>query len=408
MRFRIFISSVQDEFREERRELKQWILQNPLLSRYVESVFLFEDSPARGDGSQEVFLEEVARSQIYIGILGRRYCGRDHGDCEMSPTELEYDKAGACGLERFVYLLECAERDERQTAFVRKVNADVKRRSLGSGVRRMVNSCRKANVPNPAFEQAGPSFRVTFWFDQWTDSRLAQLKLNERQRMAVRFLKENALITAAQYAEMGTVVKRTAIRDLQELVEKEVVETVGVGKSISYTLKHLRDICATCATQSRQDCAIENSTVLKVAKLSAGHAIVEDKVENKLVSVVEKLVDGEKKLVFDGENVVLGDGNSTVNSTPGCENSTVGFGDSTVINGYGSLSKSLRRLVCVLGSECLGSKELCVRLGLKSRGALAQTYIRPALKAGLIMVVGGKTHSAQRAYRLMDFAKVNQ
>ena len=64
MRFRIFISSVQDEFREERRELKQWILQNPLLSRYVESVFLFEDSPARGDGSQEVFLEEVARSQI--------------------------------------------------------------------------------------------------------------------------------------------------------------------------------------------------------------------------------------------------------------------------------------------------------------------------------------------------------
>ena len=305
MRFRIFISSVQDEFREERRELKQWILQNPLLSRYVESVFLFEDSPARGDGSQEVFLEEVARSQIYIGILGRRYCGRDHGDCEVSPTELEYDKAGECGLERFVYLLDCAERDERQSAFVRKVNADVKRRSLGSGVRRMVNSCRKANVPNPVFEQAGPSFRVTFWFDQWTDSRLAQLNLNERQRMVVRFLKENALITAAQYAEMGTVVKRTAIRDLQELMEKEVIETVGVGKSISYTLKHLRDICATCATQSRQDCAIENSTDTKDAKSPVDHAIIKDKIKDKLAFDGKKLVDGEKKLVFDGEKLVF-------------------------------------------------------------------------------------------------------
>ena len=122
----------------------------------------------------------------------------------------------------------------------------------------------------------------------------------------------------------------------------------------------------------------------------------------------EKFVLNEKKLVFDGEDVVLGGGNSTVNSTPGGENSTVCFGASTVINGYGSLSKSLRRLVGVLGSECLGSKELCARLGLKSRGALAQTYIRPALKAGLIMVVGGKTHSAQRAYRLKDSAKVNQ
>ena len=625
MRFRIFISSVQDEFREERRELKQWILQNPLLSRYVESVFLFEDSPARGDGSQEVFLEEVARSQIYIGILGRCYCGRDHGDCEVSPTELEYDKAGECGLERFVYLLDCAERDERQSAFVRKVNADVKRRrfadldslrsevfasliayldrlqlleandwdksaseaatvadvseervrwyigkvnalneegipletsiadfldayrlrgsdgrltnaalllfgkdpqkyyypatlkcvwckgaeydppfldtkgyhgnlfdlidlgvkfvvdrmarsrglreeletapmkfdvpidavrealtnalvhrnyrlygsvevrlyadrleiwnpgqlptgitieelfrlhssypvnfrlvefcdkcgiieSLGSGVRRMVNSCRKANVPNPVFEQAGPSFRVTFWFDQWTDSRLAQLKLNERQRMAVRFLKENALITAAQYAEMGTVVKRTAIRDLRELVEKEVIETVGVGKSISYALKHLRDICATCATQSRQNCAIENSTVPKVAKLPVNHAIAGDKCD-----------------VVNGHQDAIDQNNSTVNSTVEAENSTVKGRDSTErAVDLTSLPKALKRLCVIMGREELSSKELCQRLSLRSRGALMQTYIHPAIKAGIIEVFGGETHSSKRTYRLIQ------
>ena len=104
---------------------------------------------------------------------------------------------------------------------------------------------------------------------------------------------------------MGTVVKRTAIRDLQELMEKEVIETVGVGKSISYTLKHLRDICATCVTQSRQDCAIENSTDTKDAKSPVDHAIIKDKIKDKLVFDGKKLVDGEKKLVFDGEKLVF-------------------------------------------------------------------------------------------------------
>ena len=43
MKFKIFISSVQDEFAEERRKLKDWLCGDPFVSRFVESVFLFED-----------------------------------------------------------------------------------------------------------------------------------------------------------------------------------------------------------------------------------------------------------------------------------------------------------------------------------------------------------------------------
>ena len=46
MTFRMFISSVQDEFAEERRRLKQWLTTDLFVSRFVDSVFLFEDVPS--------------------------------------------------------------------------------------------------------------------------------------------------------------------------------------------------------------------------------------------------------------------------------------------------------------------------------------------------------------------------
>ena len=48
MKYRIFISSVQDEFAAERRKLKDWLGSDSFISRFVESVFLFEDVPAKG------------------------------------------------------------------------------------------------------------------------------------------------------------------------------------------------------------------------------------------------------------------------------------------------------------------------------------------------------------------------
>lgn len=50
MKYRIFISSVQGEFTAERRNLKDWLTSDAVLSRFVESVFIFEDVPSRGVG----------------------------------------------------------------------------------------------------------------------------------------------------------------------------------------------------------------------------------------------------------------------------------------------------------------------------------------------------------------------
>ena len=78
MRYKIFVSGVQKELKEERRAVKDYILSNALLKEYFE-VFLFEDCPARGKMSESVYLDEVRKSDIYIGLLGKKYGGLRKG-----------------------------------------------------------------------------------------------------------------------------------------------------------------------------------------------------------------------------------------------------------------------------------------------------------------------------------------
>lgn len=54
----IFVSSVQKELAAERRALKEYVHNDPLLRQFFE-VFLFEDLPASGRRADEVYLGEV-------------------------------------------------------------------------------------------------------------------------------------------------------------------------------------------------------------------------------------------------------------------------------------------------------------------------------------------------------------
>ena len=126
-KFRIFISSVQDEFAEERRRLKAWLLSDLFLSRFVESVFLFEDVPSMGNPPQDVYLDEVKKSDIYIGFIGSQYYGSRSVKSGVSATEQEYDAARQAGCERWIYLKAVDDREKKASAFVDRVNRDVTR-----------------------------------------------------------------------------------------------------------------------------------------------------------------------------------------------------------------------------------------------------------------------------------------
>ena len=100
-RIRIFISSVQSEFAEERAMLGQYIRTDVLLGKFFDS-FLFEDVPAVEASPQQVYLNEVEMSDIYLGLYGNKY---GYEDAEgISPTEREYDRATELHKTRLVFI----------------------------------------------------------------------------------------------------------------------------------------------------------------------------------------------------------------------------------------------------------------------------------------------------------------
>ncbi len=96
-KFKIFISSVQNEFAEERKELSRYLRNDPLLGTFFEP-FIFEQVPATTDSPGKVYISEVESSEVYIGLFGKSYGYED--DEGISPTEREYDHAKKENLPR--------------------------------------------------------------------------------------------------------------------------------------------------------------------------------------------------------------------------------------------------------------------------------------------------------------------
>jgi len=86
MKFKVFVSGNQNELAKERFAVKTAIEQDNILNEYFD-VFLFEELPAASKDPGSSFLENVKKSQIYIGLLGNHYGSR--GNDGLSATEKE-------------------------------------------------------------------------------------------------------------------------------------------------------------------------------------------------------------------------------------------------------------------------------------------------------------------------------
>ena len=69
---RIFLSSAQSEFAREREALRDYLRDDPMMRRFFE-VFLFEDVPATDRRPDELYLDEVERCDLYVGLFGKEY-----------------------------------------------------------------------------------------------------------------------------------------------------------------------------------------------------------------------------------------------------------------------------------------------------------------------------------------------
>jgi hypothetical protein len=127
LHLQIFVSSVQKELAEERQALRDFISGDPLLRQFFD-VFLFEDLPASDRRPDSVYLEEVDRCDLYVGLFGNSY-GFEGGD-GLSPTELEFDRATTQAKPRIIFVKGESDsaRHPRMLALIRKAGAQLIRR----------------------------------------------------------------------------------------------------------------------------------------------------------------------------------------------------------------------------------------------------------------------------------------
>lgn len=110
----------QKELAEERWALKALVAGDALLPRFSD-VFLFEDLPASDHRADDVYLDEVDRCGVYVGLFGDTY--GVEGQDGLSPTEREFDRATLTARHGLVFVkgTSDANRQPKMLTLIRKV-----------------------------------------------------------------------------------------------------------------------------------------------------------------------------------------------------------------------------------------------------------------------------------------------
>jgi ATP-dependent DNA helicase RecG len=106
--------------------------------------------------------------------------------------------------------------------------------SWGSGIMKIMDACNLAGLPAPEFNEAEGGFIVTLFKERFSNEKLQRLGLNIRQIKAVSFVKAKGKITNSEYQEINEVTDRTALRDLEELIDKGIIKKTGEKKGAYY------------------------------------------------------------------------------------------------------------------------------------------------------------------------------
>lgn len=106
----------------------------------------------------------------------------------------------------------------------------------GTGTLDMIRLCTEAGLPEPEFRSEGERFVVVVPRDWLTEKVLAELGINTRQKQAVAHVKSNGHIANSEYQRLTGATRKTAARDLDELIAKDIFKRVGEKRGSHYVL----------------------------------------------------------------------------------------------------------------------------------------------------------------------------
>lgn len=106
----------------------------------------------------------------------------------------------------------------------------------GRGTIKIIDTCKQAELPEPEMKELDGGFIITLFKDNLTSEQLTKLGLNGRQIKAVLFVKEKGKITNSEYQILNEISDRTALRDIDELTQKGILNKEGEKKGTYYKL----------------------------------------------------------------------------------------------------------------------------------------------------------------------------
>ncbi|MEX2120082.1 MAG: ATP-binding protein [Pirellulales bacterium] len=133
----------------------------------------------------------------------------------------------------------------------------------GSGIKAMVQALRGANLEPPAFDDRRSSFLVTFrnhtlmnaeaiaWLNQFADR-----PLNDRQRVALAYLRQHERMANANYRRLNRVDAIVAGQELRGLVDAALADQEGVGRWTTYRLTAPKGLPERREPQTDEDCIL--------------------------------------------------------------------------------------------------------------------------------------------------------
>lgn len=102
--------------------------------------------------------------------------------------------------------------------------------TLGTGIRLIFDSCRKAGIKAPVFHEEGDFVKVVFYFQP--DIQHHEFDIDA----IMALIKIHKKTTAGEVADYLSVSRNTAIRKLNRLVQEKRLIKIGKGPSVTYRL----------------------------------------------------------------------------------------------------------------------------------------------------------------------------
>ena len=188
--------------------------------------------------------EEVVREAVVNAVAHRDYSNfarGSHIQVRLFADRLEVQSPGGLHGTVTEETLE-EEQSTRNRLLMRFLEDSHLAENRGTGIRAMIDAMRRANLEPPRFQDKRSSFWVTFrncslmtpTAVEWLN-RFADRPMNDRQRLALVYLRNNDRMTNSDYQRLCHIDSVTATRELRGLVQSGLVAQHGTRRWTYYT-----------------------------------------------------------------------------------------------------------------------------------------------------------------------------